>query len=92
MIVILAVIALIRAYKIGQDEKQGLPIEDELSTFIKYKAGYYSFLISIYMWLAIFLLKNNFSNVETMLGVGILLSGFLSVIVKFVVRDCSEIT
>lgn len=86
LIISLGIVAIINALKRDRDNKAGIPVEDELSTRIKYKAGYYAYLISMYMWLFIFLLKDNFPDVETMLGGGILLSGALSVIIKYAVK------
>jgi len=44
-----------------------------------YKAGYYSFLTSMYIWLFIFLFQRYFPDVETMLGGGILLSCIIAI-------------
>lgn len=35
-----------------KDAEQGFPPEDELSTQIKYKAGYFAFIASMYIWLS----------------------------------------
>ena len=86
LIVVLGVVVFVNALKRDRDIKAGLPVDDELSTRIKYKAGYYAYLTSMYMWLFIFLLKDNFPDVETMLGGGILLSGTISVIIKYMVK------
>jgi len=86
LIIIIGVIALIGAFKRDKEEKKGLTLEDELSRLIKYKSGYYTYLWSMYMWLFIFLLKDKFPNVETMLGGGILLSATISYIAKYVVK------
>jgi hypothetical protein len=86
LIIILGIVVFVNALRKERDIKAGLPVDDELSTRIKYKAGYYAYLTSMYMWLFIFLLKDNFPDVETMLGGGILLSAAISVIIKFVVK------
>jgi hypothetical protein len=86
LIIILGIVVFVNALRKERDIKAGLPVDDELSTRIKYKAGYYAYLTSMYMWLFIFLLKDNFPNVETMLGGGILLSAAISVIIKYVVK------
>lgn len=86
LIIILGIVVLVNAMKKERDLKAGLPADDELSMRIKYKAGYYAYLTSMYMWLFIFLLKDNFPDIETMLGGGILLSGALAVIIKYVVK------
>ena len=86
LIIILSVVVLVNAIKKDKEEKAGLPTDDELSTRMKYKAGYYAYLSSMYMWLFIFLLKDIFPNVETMLGGGILLSAAISVGIKYYVK------
>jgi len=86
LILILGGIALYNTIKKMKQEKQGIPSEDELSSGLKYKAGYYAFLSSMYMWLFIFLLKDKFPDIETMLGGGILLSAFMFYISKVVVK------
>lgn len=72
--------------KKSKEIKEGIPVEDELSNRIKYKSGHYSFLISMYMWLFIFLFRDKFPNTEVMLGGGIMLSALISFIVKFVIK------
>ena len=86
LIIVLGGVVFLNALKRDRDIKAGLPVDDELSTRIKYKAGYYAYLASMYMWLFIFLLKDNFPDVETMLGGGILLSGAISVTIKYMVK------
>jgi len=87
LIVVLGVIALLSAVKKDKDEKEGIPIEDELSDQIKYKAGYYAFFISMYMWLFIFLFKEKFPDLETLLGGGILVSAAIFYFSKLVVKN-----
>jgi peptidoglycan/LPS O-acetylase OafA/YrhL len=86
LIIVFGVIALVSAIKKDKDEKEGIPIEDELSNQIKYKAGYYAYLASLYMWLFIFLFKDKFPDLETLLGGGILLSALISYIARLVVK------
>ncbi len=86
LIIILATIFLINSLKNTQNEKKGLPIDDELSNRIKYKAGNKTYMISMYMWLFIFLLKDKFPNNEIMLGGGIMLSALIFVITKYIVK------
>jgi len=86
LIVALALIAFVKAFKKDREIKKGFPADDELSKRIKYKAGYHSFQASMYMWLFIFLLKDKFPDTETMLGGGILLSAFISFIITIYVK------
>lgn len=86
LIVALAVVAFVRAIKKDKEAQEGQPADDELSNQLKYKAGYYSFMASMYMWLFIFLFKEHFPDIETMVGGGILLMGLIAFISKLVVR------
>ncbi len=91
LILVLGIIALIRALKKDKEEKEGLTLEDELSTQLKYKSGYYAYLYSMYMWMFIFFFKDKFPNVESMLGGGILLSALIGFIIKvYVKRNFNE--
>jgi len=82
MIMVGGVYAFIVHMKRYKDIEQGFPPEDERSTLIKYKAGYYAFSISMYIWLFIFLFKRYFPDVETMLGGGILLSAVVAMSIR----------
>jgi hypothetical protein len=87
LIILLAAIAFMKAIKRDREEKEGLPADDELSTLIKYKSGYYAYMASMYMWFFVFLLKDKFPDTETMLGGGILLSALISCMAKYVVKN-----
>jgi len=78
MIMIAGIYAFVVHMKRYKDLEQGITPDDELSNQIKYKAGYYSFLVSMYLWLFIFMFQRYFPDVETMLGGGILLSGIIA--------------
>jgi len=91
IIMISGVYAFVTHMRRYQAEKVGLPPDDELSTLIKYKAGYYAFMTSMYIWLFIFLFKGYFPDVETMLGSGILLSAFVAIGLKgYLARNFHE--
>lgn len=91
MIVIGAIYALVTAMKRQKDVESGFPAEDEMSSRIKYKAGYYAFLSSLYMWLFIFLFHRFFPDVETMLGGGILLSAVTAMAIRgYMARNYHE--
>jgi len=82
LISLIGVIAFIKVIKRDNEEKAGLPAEDEMSNLIKYKAGHYAYMASMYMWMIIFVFKDQFPNNETMIGGGILLSVLISYIAK----------
>ncbi len=86
LLLILAFFSFGSARRKYRERKEGLTEEDELSTSLKYKAGYKAYMASMYMWLFIFFLKNHFPNVETILGGGILLSALIYYIAIFKAR------
>jgi Predicted membrane protein (DUF2178) len=86
LIVVIGVIALYLARKKDKSIAEGFPAEDEMSLLLKYKSGYYAFMISMYMWLFIFFFKDKFPDVETMLGGGVLLSALIFYGVTFVLK------
>ncbi len=86
LIGIVAIISILKAVKKMKEEKEGQPIEDELTTQIKHKAGHDAYIASLYMWMFIFLLRDFFPDVESMVGGGILLSGLIGFIAKIIVR------
>jgi len=86
LIVLIGIFGLVQAVRKSNEEKKGYPAEDELSTRIKHQSGYYAYLISMYMWLFIFLFKDKFPDTESMLGSGILLSALAGFVVKFWIK------
>jgi peptidoglycan/LPS O-acetylase OafA/YrhL len=86
LIVGIGLIAFVREFKKNREIKAGFPADDELSKRIKYKAGYHTYMASMYMWLFIFLLRDKFPDTETMLGGGILISALLSFIISFYIK------
>ncbi|MBK3519441.1 hypothetical protein [Carboxylicivirga marina] len=86
LILISALASIFIAIKKVKEEKEGQPLEDELSSRIKHKAGYLAYVASLYMWLFIFLFRGFFPDVETMVGGGVLLSGLIGYICKFIVK------
>ena len=91
LIMIGGIYAFVTHLKQHKDVQSGFPAEDEMSTRIKYKAGYHAFMVSIYIWLFIFLFKDFFPDVESMLGSGILLSAILSMLIKaYLTRNYRE--
>ncbi len=74
MIMIAGIYAFFVHMRRYEEEKEGFAVEDELSTQIQYKAGYYSFNASLFIWFAIFMFQQFIPDTETMLGGGLLLS------------------
>lgn len=83
---ILSAYLLIQAFKKDKEKKEGFALEDELSDQIKFKSGYYAYISSMYMWLILFLFKEHFPDIETLLGGGILLSAFIGFICKIIIK------
>lgn len=87
LITIVGIIALIRVIKKDKNLNEGLPEDDELSTKIKYKSGYYAYMATMYIWVIIFILKDLFPDKQSMLGGGILLSALISFVAKYFVKQ-----
>ena len=87
LIGIVALISIVVAIKKMKEEKEGQPLEDEFTTQIKYKAGFYAYIASMYMWLFIFLFRSIFPDVETLVGGGILLSGVIGFACKAIAKQ-----
>ena len=86
LIGIFAIISILGAVKKMKEEKEGQPIEDELTTQIKHKAGHDAYIASLYMWLFIFLFRDFFPDTESLVGGGILLTGLIGFIAKIIVK------
>jgi hypothetical protein len=57
---------------IVRESKRHLPVEDELSRKNKLRAGYYSYLFSIYLWILLYFLSDRFENPRILFAVGIM--------------------
>lgn len=86
IIVIAGGIALITADRKDKATAKGYTVEDELSLTIKYKAGYISFLTSLFIWLFVFIFNEDFPNQELMFIGGLL----LSILAFFITRLVSK--
>jgi len=87
LIGIVALISIGIAIKKMKEEKEGQPVEDEFTTKIKHKSGFYAYIASMYMWLFIFLFRGLFPDIETIVGGGILLSGVIGFTCKAIVKQ-----
>lgn len=93
MIMIAGIYAFVIQMKKYKDMQSGFPADDELSEQIKYKAGYLAFISSIYVWLALFLLKEWFTDYDTLFGIGVLLPAVLFIVIRsYLSRNYSEDT
>jgi hypothetical protein len=77
MIMITGIYAFIKHMRQYEEEKEGFAVEDELSRQIQFRAGYYAFNASLYIWFAIFVFQQSIPDTRTMLGGGLLLSMFV---------------
>ena len=82
LILIAAVYGFIVEMKKHKDAKSGFPAEDELSEQVKYRAGYYSFMSSIYVWLSLWVLKEIFTDYDTLFGLGVLLPAVIFMVLR----------
>ena len=87
LIIAVAIISILLTVKKVAEEKEGHPPEDELTNWIKYKAGYNAYIASLYLWLFIFLFRDAFPDTETLIGGGILLSAVIGFITKSLARS-----
>jgi hypothetical protein len=91
LILITAVYGLVVQLRKEKDRKMGFPEEDELSTQVKYKAGYFTFMVSIYVWLFLFLFKDLFTDHDTLFGMGVLLPAVIFMATRsYLSRNYSE--
>ena len=85
-LVLISVLIAVRPLKKRNNNKAALAVDDELSLSIKYKAGYYAYLITMLIWVFIFLVKDRFPNPDVLLGVGIMLSAISAIISRIVIK------
>ena len=86
LIILVGAFAIIKASKKNKEEKEGYPVDDEFSKQIKYKAGYYAFQTSMYIWLFIFLFRSKLPDFETAIGGGIILSAASSFVIEYFIK------
>ena len=90
-LLVAGIIAMMGFLKRSKEREEGKPVDDELTSLIKYRTGYMAYMVSMYMWLFIFIMKSAFPDVETMLGAGILLSALIWYVSQYIVkREYSE--
>lgn len=72
------------SYKIRMKKRLLKRADDELSIFVKYKASYYAYKTTLFIWLIVFILQKHFISAQAMLGVGMLLSVIFGIAAKIV--------
>lgn len=78
VIAVLFVFGIYFAISRVRNQKQGLPVEDELSKRIKLKAAAYSYYVSLYVWLiAIYIMEEKSIEAHTVIAGGILVMAIL---------------
>ena len=85
-LIIIVFVYTLQSLKRKGKKKNGIPVDDELSLLIKYKTGYYSFLVSSFLWYLLFVLKDDFPDTETILGGGILLSTLIVIATRIIIK------
>ncbi len=73
-------------YKLRKEKHLLFEADDELSMRRKYQAGYYAFYDSLWLWLLLFMDKDQFHSMGVVLGGGILISLIIAVISFILVR------
>jgi len=72
-VVLMALFALILAFRRMRDVKNKLPVEDELSRGLKRRGAASSYYVSLYMWLLIMIFEEKISlERSTLIGGGII--------------------
>ena len=84
VVLLVVVFSLYVGRKRINDEKKGLPAEDELSKVVKQKAGASAFMASFYVWtLILVIMGNDKFDTHIPLGLGILAMAVLFVVFWF---------
>jgi len=71
--------------------KRKLATDDELSKRAEQKAGYHSYLISVYLWVALYFLKDLFIHTEYLVATGIYCMSITFIIIRFIYRKRGDI-
>jgi len=90
-VLIMAVSFLIEGLRKIKEAKKQLPVDDERSKKAEYRAGYYSYLISVYIWVALYFLKDLFAQVEYLLATGILCMAAVFIIARVIYRKRGDV-
>ena len=69
----------------SEDEK-GFPTNDEMSNKIKHKAGYVAFMISLPLWLIIYIVGKLNQIDDWVVGASVLMSGLIYIVAKIIIK------
>lgn len=72
LIMLFGIYAFVLHMKRHKEIVAGLPVDDELSERIKLQAGYNSFVVAMYIWFGLFLVKDLVADHDTLFGLGVL--------------------
>lgn len=90
--VLIMVLALFyESIKNIRNVKSGLPVEDEHTKKAQYKAGYISYLISVYIWIALYFTKDLFPGITHILATGILSMASVFLITRFILLKRADV-
>jgi peptidoglycan/LPS O-acetylase OafA/YrhL len=90
-VLIMVISFIIEGVKNFKEEKNQLPVDDERSKKAEYRAGYYSYLISVYIWVTFYFLRDFFTQVEYLLATGILCMAAVFIIARFIFRSKGDV-
>ena len=72
LIMLFGIYAFVLHMKRHKEIVAGLPADDELSERIRLQAGYNSFVVAMYIWFGLFLVKDLITDHDTLFGLGVL--------------------
>lgn len=72
LIMLFGIYAFVVNMKKHKEIVAGLPVDDELSERIKFQAGYSAFMVSMFIWFGLFLVKSLVADHDTLFGLGVL--------------------
>jgi hypothetical protein len=90
-ILIIVAIMLLESRKRIKEAKLNLPSDDELTKVADFKAGYYSYLISVYIWLILYFVKDLLPTRTHILAIGIILMAVVFLVARMIFRRRSRI-
>jgi len=74
------IIFIVFIYKIRHNKRFVLQADDELSSLRKYKGGYNAYFLNLVLWVFLFTVRIQFSDISNLVGGGIILSLIIGVV------------